>query len=128
MILSATKAQNRPFRSITARNHHHRRRRCFLHQLCVIDLAPGIIQNDDPVIPALILEPAMPATVDVQQQAGQRSPLPPPAMHSALAPPGYPPGAWQRRFHPGIAELNGMLGLPLLLKRLYLQIEIALAG
>jgi hypothetical protein len=48
-------------------------------------------------------------------------------MHSALAPPGYPPGAWQRRFHPGIAELNGMLGLLLLLKRLYLQIEIALA-
>src|SRR5215469_9688480 len=63
--------------------HPHRRRRFFLHQLCVIDLAPGIIQNDDPVIPALILEPAMPATADVQQQAGQRSPLPPPAMHSA---------------------------------------------
>jgi hypothetical protein len=49
---------------------HYRQRRFFLHQLRIVDLTGGIIQNDDQVVPTLVLEPAMPATVYVQQHAG----------------------------------------------------------
>ena len=51
---------------------HHRQRRFFLAQLCVIDLAGGVIQDHDQVIPAFVLEPLMMATIDVQQHARQR--------------------------------------------------------
>src|SRR5215831_2467062 len=40
---------------------HHRQSRFLFHQLRVVDLAGGIVQNHDEVIPALVLKPLMPA-------------------------------------------------------------------
>ena len=37
-------------------SHHHRERRFFLDELRVIDLAGGIVQDDDQVIPTFVLE------------------------------------------------------------------------
>ena len=65
---------------------HHRQRRFFFHQLRVVDLAGGIVQNHDQVVPALILKPAVSAAIDVQQHARQRPPRSPFAMHPALRP------------------------------------------
>src|SRR5947207_9014677 len=105
---------------------HHGQRRFLFHQLRVIDLAAGIVQNDNQVIPALILEPAMPAAIDVQQHTWQRAPRSAFAMHPALAPPLYQPGSLQGQFHPGVAQCNLVLGAQLLMKMPHVQIEILL--
>src|SRR5437588_1999191 len=104
---------------------HHRHRRLFLHQLRVINLAGGIVQNHDQVIPALVLKPAVPAAVDVQQHAGQRPPWTPLAMHPALAPPGHQSRPLQCLLHPAVAEFNPMLIAELLMKMPHVQIVIA---
>src|SRR5207244_1582454 len=107
-------------------SRHHRDRRFFFHQLRVIDLAAGIIQNDDQVIPALILEPAMPAAIDVQQHTRQRTPRSAFAMHPAFAPPFYQPGSLQAQFHSCVAQFNLVLCAQLLMKMPHVQIEILL--
>src|SRR5207244_780130 len=45
-----------------AQRCHHRCRRFFLHQLRVVDLAGGVVQDDDQVIPTLILKPTVTGT------------------------------------------------------------------
>src|SRR5438045_5498000 len=105
---------------------HHGQRRFLFHQLRVIDLAAGIVQNDNQVIPALILEPAMPAAIDVQQHTWQRAPRSAFAMHPALPPALYQPGSLQGQFHPGVAQCNLVLGAQLLMKMSHVQIEILL--
>jgi len=50
-------AQNTPSRSITSSARQQRRRRFFLHQLRVINLACDVVQNHDQVIQALVLKP-----------------------------------------------------------------------
>src|SRR4051794_11060132 len=54
---------------------HDRPRRFLFDQLGVVDLARGVIQNDDHVIPAVVLQPAVLAAIDVQQHARKRPPL-----------------------------------------------------
>ena len=49
-----------------AQTCHHRSRRFLLHQLGVVDLTGGVVQNHDQVVPASIVQPAMFAAVDVQ--------------------------------------------------------------
>src|SRR5437588_9284118 len=56
---------------------HHGHGRFLLRELRVIDLAGGIVQNHDQVIPALVLEPLVMTAVDMQQHAGQRPPWAP---------------------------------------------------
>src|SRR5262250_2956234 len=68
---------------------HHRQRRFLFGQLCVVDLAGGIVQDHDPVIPAFVLEPLMMAPVDVQQHARQGTPRPALAMGTVLALPRH---------------------------------------
>src|SRR5216684_858364 len=106
---------------------HHRQGRFFFHQLRVIDLAAGIIQNHNQVIPALVLEPAMPAAIDVQQHAGQRPPRPPLTMHPAFSSARYQSRSLQGLFHPAVAELDLMVGHQLLVKMPHVQIVIPLA-
>jgi hypothetical protein len=77
---------------------HHGQHRFFFHQLRVIDLAAGIIQNDNQVLPALILEPAMPAAIDVQQHSWQRTPRSAFAMHPAWAPRSTSPAPCKASF------------------------------
>src|SRR4029077_11096414 len=107
-------------------SRHHRDRRFFFHQLPVINLAGGIIKNHDQVIPAFVLEPAMPAAVDVQHHPGQWPPWSSLAMHSALSSPPHQPGSLQSQFYPGVAEFNLVLGPQLLVKMPHVQIEILL--
>ena len=44
----------------------HRGAGFFVHQLGIVDLAGGIVQNDQQVIPALVLKPAVLTAIDVQ--------------------------------------------------------------
>jgi len=105
----------------------HRGAGFFFHQLRVVDLAPGIVQNQQQVLPALILKPAVLTAIDVQQHARQRSPWPPLAMLSALASPRGQPRSLQHSFDPAVAELNLVLAPELLVEVPHVQIEVALA-
>ena len=70
---------------------HHRSRRFLLHQLCVVDLTGGVIQNHDQVIPPPVVQPAMLASIDVQQHPRHRPPRPSAdAAHACAA--AWPPG------------------------------------
>ncbi len=89
---------------------HHRPGRFLLHQLRVVDLAGGVVQDHDQVVPPLVAEPLVLAAVDVQQHARQRPPLSPSPMLSA--PPvrlATRPGSLQRLLHPGVAQLDAVL-------------------
>ena len=46
-----------------------------LHQLGIVNLAGGVIQQHQQVVPTIIAEPAMPAPVQMQQNPWQGSPL-----------------------------------------------------
>jgi hypothetical protein len=88
---------------------HHRQRGFFLAQLRVVDLAGGIIQDHDQVIPAFVLEPLVPAPVDVQQHPWQGTPPPALAMCAALALTCDQPRPLQDRLHPGVTQSDRML-------------------
>ena len=62
---------------------HHRGRCFFFGQLRIVDLAGGVVQDHDQVVPALILKPLVIAAVDVQHHPRQWTPLTPPAVHAA---------------------------------------------
>jgi len=70
---------------------HHRRRRFLLHQLCVIDLAGCIVENDNQVVLAFVLKPLMTAAIDVQSHPRQRPPHPPFPMRPPFLPVPYQP-------------------------------------
>src|SRR5258708_30137414 len=65
----------------------------------------------------------MPAA-DVNQPPGQSPPRPPLALHSPLAPPRHQSRALQRQLYPGVAELDLVVALQLLVEMAYVQIEI----
>src|SRR5712692_423788 len=104
----------------------HRLGRFLLHQLRVIDLAGGVIQHHDQVVPLLIPQPAMRTAVDVQQHPDHRSPLAPPPMHAALPRLDRQPRSLQRQLHPGVAELDPVLLAQLLVKVPHTEIAILL--
>src|SRR5215472_7093501 len=106
---------------------HHRERRFFLGELRVVNLAGGIVQDHNQVIPAFVLKPLVMATVDVQQHAWQWTALPPLAMHPAFAGPCYQPSSLQRGFHPRVAQIDLVFGLQLLVKMADVEIEILLS-
>jgi hypothetical protein len=56
---------------------HHGPHRFFLYQLRVVDLASGIVQDHDQVIPAVVIEPAMLTPIDMQQHPWHRASCPP---------------------------------------------------
>src|SRR5260370_28936408 len=74
-------------------------------------------------MPALILEPAMAAAIDVQKHARQRTPGSSFAMHPAFPSPLYQPGSLQGQLHPGVAELNLVLLPQLLVKMPHVQMK-----
>ncbi len=92
-----------------AQRGHHRGRRFLLDQLRVVDLAGGVVQDHDQVVPALVLKPLVLAAVDVQQHPRQRPPWPSLAMRAALAPLGDQPRALQRLLDPGVAQMDAVL-------------------
>ncbi len=105
---------------------HHRQRGFFFHQLRVIDLAGGIVENHQQVVPALVLEPAMPAAIDVQQHPRQRPALAPLAMHSPLALPRHQSRSLQRQLDPGVTQPDSVLLHQFLVKVQHIQIEVLL--
>jgi hypothetical protein len=100
---------------------HHRPRRFLLHQLRVIYLAGGVIQNHHQVVPALVLKPLVLAAVDVQQHPRQRSPRAPPPMRPTPLTALHQPGPLQRPLYPGVAQLDPMLLSQLLVKVPYVE-------
>ncbi len=88
---------------------HHRQRGFFFHQLRVIDLAGGIVENHQQVVPALVLEPAMPAAIDVQQQL-----------------PRHQSRSRQRQLDPGVTQPDSVLLHQFLVKVQHIQIEVLL--
>ena len=106
---------------------HHRPRRFLLHQLRVVDLAGGVVQNHDQVIPAIVVQPAMLAAVDVQQHPRQRPSRPPPPVRSPLVPLGHQPGSLQRFLHPGVAQLDRVLVPQLLVEVPDVQVVVRLS-
>src|SRR5204862_5034582 len=106
---------------------HHRQRGFFFHQLRVIDLAGGIVENHQQVVPALVLEPAMPAAIDVQQHPRQRTAMAPLAMHSPLALPRHPSRSRPRQLDPRLTHTDSVLLHQLLVKVQHIEIEVLLA-
>src|SRR3954468_7864263 len=70
-----------------AQSSHHRARRFCLDQLCVVDLARGIVQYHDKFVITLIPKPAMLAAINVQHHPRQCPPRPTLAMRSRLLTP-----------------------------------------
>src|ERR1700726_1054617 len=107
-------------------SRHHRRRRFLFHQLGVVDLTGGIVQNHDQVVPAFVLKPLVAAAVDMQQHSRQRPPLAPLAVSPALASARHQARSLQRLLHPGVTQFDPVLSLQLFVKVLHVQIEILL--
>src|SRR5438309_3824925 len=103
-------------RSLPSKRSHDRPRRFLFDQLCVVNLARGVIQNDDQVIPAVVLQPAVLAAIDVQQHARKRPPLSTPPMRSASAAPFHQPRPLQYLLHPCVTQLQVVLALQFLVK------------
>src|SRR5438270_865124 len=74
----------------------HRRGRFLLDQLRVIDLTSSVVHDHQQVVPAIVAEPAMLTSIDVQQHPGQWSSWPPLPMFAALASGLYQTRALQR--------------------------------
>ena len=90
---------------------HHGQGRLLFHQLGVVDLTAGIVENDQQVVPAIVVKPAMLTAIDVQQHARQGPPWSPLPVHPALAPTGNQSRPLQHPFDPAVAELDLMFGL-----------------
>src|SRR6266853_5502521 len=63
----------------------------------------------------------------MQQHPRQWPPRTPLAMHATLASPRYQPRSLQGQLHPGVAELDLVFALQLLVKMAHVQIEIPIA-
>src|SRR6267378_5854887 len=63
---------------------HHRGGRFFFHQLRVVDLAGGIVENHQQIESTLILKPSVRTAIQMQQHPRQRAPWPPPPMYSSF--------------------------------------------
>ena len=95
----------------------HRPVHIFFQQLRVVDLARGIIQNDDQVVPTLVLKPAMPGChrcAAASPAAGRRA-------RRLLWMPRFRPFATSPApcstpFHPAVTELHLVLAPQLLVK------------
>lgn len=57
---------------------------CCLHPLRVLDLARGVVDNGNQVVPAVVPKPAVTAAINVQRHACHQSALVPPAMRSSV--------------------------------------------
>ena len=62
-----------------AQGNHHRAGGFFFHQLRVVDLARGVVQDHQQIVVAIVGKPAMLAAINVQQHArqGPTGPAPP---------------------------------------------------
>src|ERR1017187_1408477 len=107
--------------------HHHRGGGFLLDQLRVVDLAGGVVQDHNQVMPTLILKPLVMAAVDMQHHARQWAPLPALAMHAALGLPLHQAGPLESLLHPGVAQSDPVFLAQLLVEMTHVQIEILLS-
>src|SRR5450631_4279503 len=104
--------------------NHHWGGRFLLSQLRIVDLAGGVVQDHDQVVPTLILKPLVIAAIDMQHHPRQWTPLAPLAMY---APPGHAlhqAGGLQRLLDPRVAQPDLMVLAELLMKMPHVQIEV----
>ena len=106
---------------------HHRRRRFLLHQLRVIDLAGGVVQNHDQIVIAVVLKPAVFAPVDVQHHTRHGPPRTAPTVRAPLVPLRHQTGPLQRLLHPAVAEPDPFHLRELLVKVTHVEISILVA-
>jgi len=97
----------------STQSRHHRSRGFFLDQLRIVDFAGGIIQDHNPVVPAIVIQPSVCAAIDVQQHPRQGSSLSPPAMRPAPLSPLHQPRSLQGLLDPRVAQLDRVLFLQL---------------
>src|ERR1019366_8318939 len=93
-------------------------------QLHIVDLAGGVVQDHDQVVPTLILKPPVFAAVDVQHHPRQRTPLTPLAVHPAPGLALHQAGCLQGLLHPRVAQPDLMFFAELLMKVTHVQIEV----
>jgi hypothetical protein len=103
---------------------HHRPGGFLLHQLRVVDLAGGVIQNHDQVVPALITEPLVFAAIDVQQHAWHRPPFSSPPVLAPLSSARHQSRSLQRLLHEGVAQLDAVFFAKLFVEMPHVQIEV----
>jgi hypothetical protein len=106
--------------------HHDRGGGFLLHQLRIVDLAGGVIQDHDQVMPSLILKPLVMAAVDMQHHARQRTTLTALAMYTALPLPLHQAGTLQGLLDPRVAQPDLMFLRQLLVEMTHVQIEVLL--
>src|ERR1035438_4186535 len=103
---------------------HYSGGRLLLGQLRVVDLAGGVVQDHDQVVPTLILKPRVIAAVDVQHHARQGTSLTTLAVYSTLRLPLHQAGCLQRLLDPRVAQPDLMFLDELLVKVPHVQIEV----
>src|SRR5678809_341810 len=106
---------------------HQRPRSFFLHQLRVIDLASGIVQDGDQIVVPTVPKPGMFAGVDMQQHPRQWTPRAPPPMRPPPPLFLYQARSLQRRLHPRVAELHAVFLSQLLVEMPHIEIEVLLS-
>jgi hypothetical protein len=94
--------------------------------LRVVDLTGGIIHEHQQVIPALVVEPAMLAAIDVQHHSWQGPPLSPLPVFAALASRLDQTRTLQRLLHPGVTQADVMLTAQLLVKVPHVKVKVLL--
>src|SRR6202140_5399870 len=98
-----------------------------LHQLRIVDLAGGVIENYQQVLPLLSAQPAVRAGIDVQQHAGHRPPLALAPMRPAFARAEHQARTLQQTLDAGVAIGDAVLLAELLVKVPHAEIEILFA-
>src|SRR4051795_3427001 len=109
-----------------AQSNHHRARRFCLDQLCVVDLARGIVQYHDQFVITLIPKPAMLAAINVQHHPRQCPPRPTLAVRSRLLTPLDQSCCLQRCLYPAVTQPDTVQLAQFLVKVLYVEVEVLL--
>jgi hypothetical protein len=105
---------------------HHRCRRFLFHHLRVVNLARRVIHDDDQIVIAVVLKPAVFAAVDVQHHSWQRTSRTSPPVFAAFTSPRDQPRSLQRLLHPAVAQFNPVLLTQLLVEVQHVEIEVLL--
>src|SRR5947199_7875262 len=96
------------------------------HQLRIVDLARGIIQDHNQVIALAVLKPAMLAAINVQQHPRHGPSRSSSAMRSTFASLSDQASSLQCLLHPGVAQLDAVLLPQLFVEMSYVQVVIDL--
>ena len=110
-----------------SQGRHHGARRFFFHQLSVVDLTGRVVQHGQQLIPAFILKPLVPTSVDVQHHSRKRPPGASLSVRLSSLGLGHQPRSLQGRFHPAVTEPDPVFRSQLLMKVPHVVIPVFLS-